>query len=267
MNSSNLSCLNTTGYKFINIDDLNKTFEEVKLICSNNKGLLGTIYIANEGVNINLAGPENKIISVENFFNNHKIFSGIHFKHTYSEQPPFKKLKIKIKPEIISIKQKTKNLSQVKKNYVEPKELEKMLNNGQEIHLLDTRNNYEINIGTFKNSKNLNILKFEDFVNKSDEFKNLDGEVVMFCTGGIRCEKAQGFLSENGISSFKQLKGGIINYLIETDGKYWDGECFVFDDRITIDKELNPTYKNLCPNCQVIINSIDRKSCNCSITS
>ena len=130
--------------------------------------------------------------------------------------------------------------------------------------MLDTRNNYEINIGTFKNAKNLNILKFEDFANKSDELKNINGEVVMFCTGGIRCEKAQGYLVENGINSFRQLKGGIINYLIETDGKHWDGECFVFDDRITIDKELNPTYKNLCPNCQVVINSIDRTYCDCN---
>ena len=110
----------------------------------------------------------------------------------------------------------------------------------------------------------MNILKFEDFANKSDELKNINGEVVMFCTGGIRCEKAQGYLVENGIYSFRQLKGGIINYLIETDGKHWDGECFVFDDRITIDKELNPTYKNLCPSCQVVINSIDRTYCDCN---
>ena len=265
MNSGNLSCLNTTGYKFINIDNPEKILKEVKHACLN-KELLGTVYIANEGVNINLAGGEDKITSIENFFGKHKILSDIHFKHTYSAQPPFKKFKIKIKPEIISIKKTIKNISKIKKNYIEPKDLQKILDEEKEVHLLDTRNNYEINIGTFKNSKNLNILKFEDFINKSDELKNLNGEVVMFCTGGIRCEKAQGYLVENGIQSFKQLKGGIINYLIETDGKYWDGECFVFDDRITIDKELNPTYKNLCPTCQVVINSIDRTNCECSTT-
>ncbi len=264
MNKRNQPCLNSTGYKFVDIGSPKKIFEEISQACDDNK-VFGTIYIANEGVNINLAGPSDIIIRIESFFENHELLSGIHFKHTYSEQPPFKKLKIKIKPEIISIKKNIKKLSNIKKNYIDPKHLQKMLDDGKEIYLLDTRNKYEINIGTFKNSKNLNILKFEDFIKKSNELKKLKGEVVMFCTGGIRCEKAQGYLNEKGIHNFKQLKGGIINYLIETDGKYWDGECFVFDDRITLDKELNPTYKNLCPNCQVIINSIDRKNCECSI--
>ena len=264
MNKRNQLCLNSTGYKFVDIGSPKKVFEEISQACDDNK-VFGTIYIANEGVNINLAGPSDKIIRIESFFENHEILSGIHFKHTYSEQPPFKKLKIKIKPEIISIKKNIKKLSNIKKNYIDPKHLHKMLDDGKEVYLLDTRNKYEINIGTFKNSKNLNILKFEDFIKKSNELKKLKGEVVMFCTGGIRCEKAQGYLNEKGIHNFKQLKGGIINYLIETDGKYWDGECFVFDDRITLDKELNPTYKNLCPNCQVIINSIDRTNCECSI--
>ena len=92
----------------------------------------------------------------------------------------FKKLKIKIKPEIISIKKNIKNIGQIKKNYIEPKELQKILDDGKEIYLLDTRNNYEINIGTFKNAKNLNILKFEDFANKSDELKNINGKLLCF---------------------------------------------------------------------------------------
>ena len=185
-------CLNSTGYKFVDIDSPNEVSKEISKVCDDSK-VFGTIYLAKEGININLAGPEDKIIDIEIFFENHKILSGIHFKHTYSDEPPFKKLKIKIKPEIISIKKNIKNIGQIKKNYIEPKELQKILDDGKEIYLLDTRNNYETNIGTFKNAKNLNILKFEDFANKSDELKNINGEVVMFCTGGIRCEKAQGY--------------------------------------------------------------------------
>ena len=263
MSKRNKQYLNSTGYKFVDIGSPNEFLKDIYKACNDNK-VFGTIYLAKEGININLVGPADSIFNVERFFENHKIFSGIHFKHTYSDKLSFKKLKIKIKPEIISIKKNINNIAKIKKNYIEPKELQKMLDDGKEIYLLDTRNNFEINIGTFKYSKNLNIPKFEDFANKSEELKNIDGEVVMFCTGGIRCEKAQGYLVENGINSFRQLKGGIINYLIETDGKYWDGECFVFDDRITIDKELNPTYKNLCPHCQVVINSIDRKYCDCN---
>ena len=260
MSHSNNMCLNSTGYKFIRIDYPEIIADEIKAVCKG-KNIFGTVYIALEGININLAGREDTVKFIEFFFQQHDILSDILFKHTYSERPPFRKLKIKVKPEIISIKKEINNIFDINKNYIEPKELEKKLDEGKDVYLLDTRNNYEINIGTFKNSKNLNILKFDEFAEKAEELKKIDGEVVMFCTGGIRCEKALGYLSESGINSFKQLKGGIINYLIETDGKYWDGECFVFDDRITLDKELNPTYKRLCPKCQEVINSFDRTKC------
>ena len=254
-------CMNSTGYKFTKIISPEDTALEIENFLVN-KSIFGTIYISVEGININLAGNEKNIKFVENFFHQHNAFKNIFFKHTYSDKPPFRKLKIKVKPEIISIKKEVKNIFNIKKNYVEPKELEKKLDNNEDIYLLDTRNNYEINIGTFKNAKNLNILKFDEFVEKVDELKKIRGEVIMFCTGGIRCEKALGYLNEKGVNSFKQLKGGIINYLNETEGKYWDGECFVFDDRITLDKSLNPTYKELCPKCQQIINAFDRTKCN-----
>ena len=260
MASGNKECLNSTGYEFVRIDSPKIIAEEIKKECDN-KNIFGTVYVSVEGININLAGREDIVNEVEKFFYKHDLFSNTLFKHTYSEKPPFRKLKIKVKPEIISIKKEINNIFDIKKNYIEPKELERKLDEGENIYLLDTRNNYEINIGTFKNSKNLNILKFDEFAEKAEELKDLDGEVVMFCTGGIRCEKALGYLSEAGIDSFKQLKGGIINYLNETDGKYWDGECFVFDDRITLDKNLNPTFKKLCPKCQKIINTFDRTNC------
>jgi len=260
MSHNNKMCLNSTGYKFERIDSPEKIADEIREACKE-KNIFGTIYIALEGININLSGEEDVVRSIEDFFQKHNILNDILFKHTYSEKPPFRKLKIKVKPEIISIKKEINNIFDINKNYIEPKELEKKLDEGENVYLLDTRNNYEINIGTFKNSENLNILKFDEFAEKAEELKKIDGEVVMFCTGGIRCEKALGYLSESGINSFKQLKGGIINYLIETDGKYWEGECFVFDDRITLDKELNPTYKKLCPKCQEVINTFDRTKC------
>ena len=253
-------CLNSTGYEFIRIDSPEVTAHEIENFLKG-KNIFGTIYVSVEGVNINLAGDERIIRSLEEIFHRHKLFKNILFKHTYSVKPPFRKLKVKVKPEIISIKKEINNIFNIRKNYIDPKELEKKLDNGENIHLLDTRNNYEINIGTFKNAKNLNILKFDEFADKIDELKKIEGEVVMFCTGGIRCEKALGYLNEKGINSFKQLKGGIINYLNETNGNHWDGECFVFDDRITLDKNLNPTYKELCPKCQKVINNFDRTKC------
>ena len=260
MTASNKACLNSTGYEFIRINSPEKIASEIENFFKN-KNLFGTVYVSVEGVNVNLAGNEEIVKSVEKLFHTHNLFKNILFKHTYSEKPPFRKLKVKIKPEIISIKKEVNNIFNIKRNYIEPKELEEKLDNGENVYLLDTRNNYEINIGSFKNAKNLNILKFDEFAEKVDELKEIDGEVVMFCTGGIRCEKALGYLNEEGIDSFKQLKGGIINYLNETEGKHWDGECFVFDDRITLDKDLKPTYKKLCPKCQKVINTFDRTKC------
>jgi UPF0176 protein len=254
-------CLNTTGYEFIKINSPESIALDIEEILSK-KNIFGTVYVSVEGVNVNLSGNEKDIRFIEKLFYQHDLFKNILFKHTYSDKPPFRKLKIKVKPEIISIKKKVNNIFNIKKNYIEPKELQDKLDNNENVYLLDTRNNYEINIGTFKNAKNLNILKFDEFAEKVDELKKIEGEVVMFCTGGIRCEMALGYLNDKGINSFKQLKGGIINYLNETDGKYWNGECFVFDDRITLDKSLNPTYKELCPKCQQIINAFDRTKCN-----
>ena len=260
MLQDNKACLNSTGYEFIRIDSPKNTAIEIKNFLKDKK-IFGTIYVSVEGININLAGEEKIIKSLEEIFHQHELFKNILFKHSYSDRPPFKKLKVKVKSEIISIKKEVNNIFNIKKNYIDPKELEKKLDNGENIHLLDTRNNYEVNIGTFKNAKNLNILKFDEFADKIDQLKKIEGEVVMFCTGGIRCEKALGYLNEKGINSFKQLKGGIINYLNETNGNHWSGECFVFDDRITLDKNLNPTYKELCPKCQKVINTFDRTKC------
>ena len=260
MTMGNKACLNSTGYEFIRINSPKKIALEIENFVKN-KDIFGTVYVSVEGINVNLAGNEDTVKSVEELFHQHNLFKNILFKHTYSERPPFRKLKVKVKPEIISIKKEVNNIFNIKRNYIEPKELEEKLDNGENIYLLDTRNNYEINIGSFKNAKNLNILKFDEFTEKVNELKEIDGEVVMFCTGGIRCEKALGYLNEEGIDSFKQLKGGIINYLNETEGKHWDGECFVFDDRITLDKDLKPTYKKLCPKCQKVINAFDRTEC------
>ncbi len=260
MTMGNKACLNSTGYEFIRINSPKKIALEIENFFKN-KDIFGTVYVSVEGINVNLAGNEDTVKSVEELFHQHNLFKNILFKHTHSERPPFRKLKVKVKPEIISIKKEVNNIFNIKRNYIEPKELEEKLDNGENIYLLDTRNNYEINIGSFKNAKNLNILKFDEFAEKVNELKKIDGEVVMFCTGGIRCEKALGYLNEEGIDSFKQLKGGIINYLNETEVKHWDVECFVFDDRITLDKDLKPTYKKLCPKCQKVINAFDRTKC------
>ena len=179
MSTDKKVCLNTTGYEFIKINSPESIALNIEEFLSK-KNIFGTVYISVEGININLAGNEKDIRFIENFFYQHNLFKNILFKHTYSDKPPFRKLKIKVKPEIISIKKKVNNIFSIKKNYIEPKELQDKLDNNENVYLLDTRNNYEINIGTFKNAKNLNILKFDEFAEKVDELKKLKAKSLCF---------------------------------------------------------------------------------------
>ena len=127
-----------------------------------------------------------------------------------------------------------------------------MLDNEEEVIVLDTRNDYEVRVGTFKNAIDLNIPSFRDFpeaVSKlPEEYKKKP--IVMFCTGGIRCEKASAVMLKFGFENVKQLEGGVLNYFKDTDASHWDGDCFVFDDRVAVDKGLNETDYVMCYSCR-----------------
>jgi len=122
--------------------------------------------------------------------------------------------------------------------------------------LLDTRNEYEVRLGTFKNALDLDLDSFRDFPEEIEKLRDdLNGkEIVMFCTGGIRCEKASALMLENGFQNIKQIEGGIINYFKETGGKHWNGDCFVFDDRVALNKDLVETDYVLCFRCREPLN-------------
>ena len=152
MSTDKKVCLNTTGYEFIKINSPESIAVKYRRIFIK-KNIFGTVYISVEGININLAGNEKDIKFIENFFINIIFLKNILFKHTYSDKPPFRKLKIKVKPEIISIKKRVNNIFNIKKNYIEPKELQDKLDNNENVYLLDTRNNYEINIELLKMQK------------------------------------------------------------------------------------------------------------------
>ena len=139
---------------------------------------------------------------------------------------------------------------------ITPKELHEKLNNNEDIILLDTRNEYEVRLGTFEDAVDLNLDSFRDFPNKimSLDQKMKNKEIVMFCTGGVRCEKASALMLKNGFKNVKQIDGGVIKYFEETGGAYWNGDCFVFDDRVALDKNLNETDYILCFRCREPLN-------------
>ena len=250
-----LNISNITGYKFTPITNTKSLQEEI-LKHSKRLGLKGTVLISQKGLNFSIAGEIESSKDFITFLRADKRFSDIDIKTTYNEYQPFRKMLVRIKKEIISMGVDQIDPFTFTGEKISPKELHKKLNNKEDIILLDTRNEYEVRLGTFENAVDLNLDSFRDF---PKEIKNLkqemkDKEIVMFCTGGVRCEKASALMLKNGFKDVKQIDGGVINYFKETGGAFWKGDCFVFDDRVALDKELKETDYILCYRCREPLN-------------
>ena len=250
-----LKISNITGYKFIAITD-RKSLQEKILKHSNKLSLKGTVLISEKGLNFSIAGENEAIQDFIRFLRSDKRFTEIDIKTTYNEYQPFRKMLVRIKKEIISMGIDEIDPSTFTGEKITPKELQDKLNNNEDIVLLDTRNEYEVRLGTFEDAVDLNLDSFRDFPNKimSLDPKMKNKEIVMFCTGGVRCEKASALMLKNGFKNVKQIDGGVIKYFEDTGGSYWNGDCFVFDDRVALDKNLNETDYILCFRCREPLN-------------
>ena len=241
--------LNIAGYKFIKLEDLPAIQAALKSQCEQ-AGLLGTILLSKEGVNMNLAGEQDRVRSFQLQLANSLYFSGMSFHETYSSTVPFQTLKIKIKNEIITFHQPDANPALCDRApTISPEALKTWLDQGRDITLLDTRNDYEYRFGTFKGAINLHLKNFTEL---ADAVSSLDPDkpVVMFCTGGIRCEKAGLFMLLQGFREVYQLDGGILGYFAKVGGAHYEGECFVFDERVALDTSLRDTDTIQCLCCQ-----------------
>ena len=250
-----LKISNITGYKFIPITD-RKSLQGKIQKHSNKLGLKGTVLISEKGLNFSIAGENEAIQDFIKFLRSDKRFSEIDIKTTYNEYQPFRKMLVRIKKEIISMGIDEIDPFTFTGEKITPKELQDKLNNNEDIVLLDTRNEYEVRLGTFEDAVDLNLDSFRDFPNKimSLDQKMKNKEIVMFCTGGVRCEKASALMLKNGFKNVKQIDGGVIKYFEDTGGSYWNGDCFVFDDRVALDKNLNETDYILCFRCREPLN-------------
>ena len=222
-------------YKFIKVEDTN-SLRDVIFDYLEGLGILGTILIANEGINVNLCGGSYEIELSKKFITEQLDLGLIHSNESNIDYQAFSKLKVKIKKEIIKVGLKISENDINKNEYLNPKQWDNLLDDKPIV--LDTRNRFEYLLGTFENAKSLDLDSFSDFKEKVIESKRLDKkqDIAIFCTGGIRCEKASVILKNLGFKNVFQLKGGIINYLNHNkniDSK-WKGDCFVFDDRITL---------------------------------
>jgi len=243
--------LNIAGYKFVVLDDRDALRQPFKAQCDE-LGLKGTILLSHEGINIFVAGPEQSIATFRAYLSNDERFADIDFKESYSEHQPFNRMNVRLKNEIISVGLPNFDRVESMDGRILPKDLHEKLLNGDEVVLLDTRNTYETRLGTFHNAIELDIDTFRAFPQAVSELEESlkDKEIVMFCTGGVRCEKASVIMKDAGFTNIKQLEGGILGYFEHVGGDYWDGECFVFDKRVALLPDLTETGTTICFACR-----------------
>ena len=253
-------------YKFSEIDNplelqisLKKTLKELSIY--------GTILVGSEGINGTIAAEEKENLNrALIYLRGLKGFEDLDIKFSDSKKNPFIRLKIKLKDEIVTIGDKSIDPLKTVGEYVKPEDWNSLLQE-DDILLIDTRNDYEYSIGTFRDSINPKTKKFRDFPKwlKEQDFTKEDKnnkKVAMFCTGGIRCEKASSLMKNEGFKRVYHLKGGVLKYFesVSKDKSLWDGECFVFDDRVSVKHDLSIGDYDMCHGCRMPITENDKKT-------
>ena len=242
-----------TFYKYAEIEDPRELMDSLNKRCRK-LNLLGRILIACEGINGGVCGESESIEKFKERLKERNEFNDMSFREQEFEKQAYHKLVIRVRDEVVVFDKKV-NLEN-KGNDITSAELKKLLDNNEETVLLDARNDYEYKLGKFKDARTLKIKNFREFPNKINEIKDLkDKKIVMYCTGGIRCEKASAYLKENGFKDVNKLKGGIIEFINKYPKTYFEGGLFVFDDRI-VSQAGDPITKckHCNKECDVLIN-------------
>ena len=240
-----------TFYKFVQLEDC-ADIRELLLAHCQQLTIQGTILLATEGINGSIAGTRESIDAVLGWLRQDPRLADLEHKESVAKFSPFKRLKVKIKREIVTIGKPEVNPAQKVGTYVQPSDWNQVISDPDMI-VIDTRNQYEVKLGTFKGAINPETESFRQFTEYAEH--NLDPQkqkkVAMFCTGGIRCEKASSYLLSQGFKEVYHLKGGILKYIeeIPVEDSLWQGECFVFDERVTVKHGLAPGSYNLCYAC------------------
>ncbi len=238
-------------YKFTPLQNLEEWQTRIKEQCAK-YGVCGTILLAHEGINSTCAAKPENMDAFIAWLGAHSEFEGWEFKYSSAEQQPFKRMKVRLKKEIVTIHDDETDPTKIVGTYVAPKDWNEVISDPETI-VIDTRNDYEVEIGTFKGAIDPKTVKFNDFPQWVKD--HLDPEkhkkVAMFCTGGIRCEKASSYMRKEGFEEVYHLKGGILQYMedVPAEESLWEGECFVFDERVTIKHGLEEGSYTMCYGC------------------
>lgn len=242
-------------YKFVELPHFESLREPLQAILEEN-AIRGTLLLASEGINGTVAGPREGIDAMFSWLDKQPGLDHIVNKESYDENMPFYRTKVKLKKEIVTMGVEGIDPKRVVGTYVKPAQWNELISD-PDVVLIDTRNDYEYQIGTFKNAVNPKTETFRQFPSYVEE--NLDPEkhkkVAMFCTGGIRCEKSTAFLKEQGFDEVYHLEGGILKYLEEVpqEESMWEGDCFVFDNRVSVNHNLEKGEYDQCHACRMPI--------------
>lgn len=251
-----------TFYKFVQLDDFEAMRQPLLELCQG-QDIKGTILLALEGINATVAGTDEALTVLLRQLKQDARLEDLTHKTSWAEQQPFERMKVKLKKEIVTLGQPEVSPTKKVGTYVAPQDWNQIISD-PDVVVIDTRNNYEVDIGTFKGATNPETDSFREFPNYAAEQLNpaQHKKVAMFCTGGIRCEKASSYLLEQGFDQVYHLKGGILKYLedVPAEESLWQGECFVFDERVTVQHGLEPGSYAMCRGCGHPISEEDTQS-------
>jgi UPF0176 protein len=254
--------LTAAFYKFVELPD----FAELQaplIACGNENQVKGTILLAAEGINATISGPPEGVRALLEFLRADRRFADLTHKESYSEKLPFYRLKVRLKREIVTMGIPDINPRVNAGTYVKPEEWNQLIDD-PDVVVVDARNDYEVSIGTFKGAidpKTKSFSELPEWMLQEAALRDKP-KIAMFCTGGIRCEKSTAFLRSRGFNEVYHLEGGILKYLetIPESESRWEGECFVFDERVSVSHGLKPGNYELCRGCRQPISEEDKAS-------
>ncbi|HIL41301.1 MAG TPA: rhodanese-related sulfurtransferase [Methylococcales bacterium] len=257
-----VDCVVTALYKFVRLEDFEQLQKPLLSVLTTHE-IKGTILLAKEGINGTVAGSRAAIDALYSWFENDQRLVGVRYKESFDETVPFYRTKVKLKKEIVTMGVETIDPNKIVGTYVKPSEWNALISD-PDVLLVDTRNDYEVNIGQFQGAVNPKTETFREFPQyvKANLNPEQHKKVAMYCTGGIRCEKSTAYLKEQGFEAVYHLEGGILKYLEEVPkaDSMWQGECFVFDNRVAVDHSLVKGQYDQCFACRYPVSEADKAS-------
>ena len=243
-----------TFYKFVPLPNYREIQKPLLEFCES-QGLRGSILLAEEGINSTIAGSHAGIEALLAHLRADERLTDLTYKESHADELPFERMKVRLKKEIVTMKQTDVDPTRQVGTYIEASDWNTLIEQPN-VMLIDTRNDYEIEIGTFQGAINPEIEHFSQFPEYVQQLKSKNiKKVALFCTGGIRCEKATSYMLAEGFEEVYHLNGGILKYLenVKPEDSLWDGECFVFDERISVDHQLQAGKAGICEKCQRVL--------------